>query len=83
MLFHDALRQYQPSSSTRIPTHVVICAREEALRGPESLPAYSCLLQINYNNSYNLFGARVLHFVLHFSPTYPLPTWLEGDRPPQ
>ena len=60
-------------SSTRIPTHVVICACEEALRGPESLPAYSCLLQINHNkinNSCNVFGARVLHFVLHFSPTY-------------
>ena len=45
-------------SSTRIPTHIVICACEEALRGPEFLPAYSCLLQINYNNSCNLFGAR-------------------------
>ena len=57
-------------SSTRIPTHVVICACEEVLRGPETLPANSCLLQINYNKSCNLFGARVLHFVLHFSPTH-------------
>jgi hypothetical protein len=40
----------------------VTCARKEALRGPEYLPAYSCLLQINHNNSYYLFGAFCILF---------------------